>query len=215
MSKGRVSYEFIGEQEGELSVFLNEIVDILSVGEDGWSEVQNGYGKIGLIPTDYYEMVSIDDENNINNNNNNSTPDLTASSSSLAVVNDSSTTPVTASGTTKKKKESRGPCEGSLIDRKKATGNIRHKLLTLHYERMLLNYIRESEVFIQERHRANLLGELLETERTYVSGMQVLRDFFLIPLKQAAKEKKTCILDEAKIKEIFSNRMSFSFYFTL
>jgi len=202
MSKGRISYEFVGEQEGELSVFLNEIVDILSVGEDGWSEVQNGYGKIGLIPTEYYEMVSADDECN------NSSADLTASSSSSAVANDSSGTGgtnVIASGNTKKKKESRGTRESPLIDRKKAIGSIRHKLLRLHYERMLLNYIREGECFIRERHRANLLGELLETERTYVSGMQVLRDFFLTPLKQAAKDKKTCILDEAKTKEIFSN----------
>ena len=54
------------------------------------------------------------------------------------------------------------------------------------------------------KQRANLLQELLETERTYVTNLTIFMDYFLTPLKKSSKEKKK-ILTESQIKDIFSN----------
>jgi hypothetical protein len=85
----------------------------------------------------------------------------------------------------------------------KATKMIQKQLWTHLRSDKLVEYSNRKE-FRGLKQRANLLNELLETERTYVENLNIFSTYFLNPLKKSSKEKKK-ILTEIQIKDIFSN----------
>jgi hypothetical protein len=85
----------------------------------------------------------------------------------------------------------------------KATKMIQKQLWT-HLRSDKLNEYSNRKEFRGLKQRANLLNELLETERTYVENLNIFATYFLNPLKKSSKEKKK-ILTEIQIKDIFSN----------
>ncbi|CAK8690044.1 unnamed protein product [Clavelina lepadiformis] len=57
-----VIHEFDAEQEGDLSVQVDEVIDIISKRDDGWWEAENEEGKRGLVPSNYLKCYEEDGE---------------------------------------------------------------------------------------------------------------------------------------------------------
>eukprot|EP01080_Neovahlkampfia_damariscottae_P011797 gene11797-5131_t len=179
MQKGTVIYAFDAQDDTEVTVKEGDIIEIVEVGGEGWSSVSIN-GITGLIPTEYYEVLEVEET---------SEP----------------TTPQTQQPTenvVNPKKKPRDLPPPSMTSTK-AKGFLQKQIAVNHRVNKLRAYTGKKE-FRGLKQRANLLQELLETERTYVTNLTIFMDYFLTPLKKSAKEKKK-ILTEAQIKDIFSN----------
>jgi hypothetical protein len=47
-------YDFITDTEGEVSIYENDIIVIIEIGNDGWSTIKFN-NQIGLVPSDYFK----------------------------------------------------------------------------------------------------------------------------------------------------------------
>jgi len=53
LRKAKMVYDFKTDEEGELSVGLGELVDVLNEMDDGWISVRRENGAVGVVPGDY------------------------------------------------------------------------------------------------------------------------------------------------------------------
>jgi hypothetical protein len=54
--KGKLLYDYESNHEGDLSCKENDIINILEIYNDGWTNASMN-DKIGLVPTDYFQIL--------------------------------------------------------------------------------------------------------------------------------------------------------------